>query len=62
MGPHARGLVSLLRIRASISPHTYAKAPMHARPTMQITDSAFCKKRAAARGLGVMLVEQGRGC
>ena len=39
--------------------HTYAKAPMHARPTMQITDSAFCKKRARGAGLGAMLVEQG---
>jgi hypothetical protein len=36
--------------------HTYAKAPMHARMRgppckfVEITDSAFCKKRAAARG------------
>ncbi len=42
------------------TPRAYAKAPMHARPGMQITDSAFCKKRAAARGcMGAMLVEQG---
>ena len=31
-------------------PHTSAKQPMHARPTMQMTARAFCKNRAAARG------------
>eukprot|EP01043_Picozoa_sp_COSAG02_P087380 COSAG02_NODE_24667_length_680_cov_10.991394_1_plen_194_part_01 len=39
-----------------------AKRPMHLVPPMQIseiTDSAFCKKRARGVGLGAMLVEQG---
>jgi hypothetical protein len=40
--------------------HTLIKRPMHLEAPMQITDSAFCKKRAAAAaGLGVMLVEKG---
>ena len=33
--------------------------PMHLVAPMQITDSAFCKKRARGAGLGAMLVEQG---
>ena len=39
--------------------HTYAKTPMHARPTMQMTARAFCKMRDLAAGLGVMLVGKG---
>ena len=42
--------------------HTLIKTPMHLVPPMQIseiTDSAFCKKRARGAGLGAMLVEQG---
>ena len=43
------------------SPHTYAKGPipMHAGPTMQWPDSAFCKMRGLAAGLGVMMVDEG---
>eukprot|EP01043_Picozoa_sp_COSAG02_P095812 COSAG02_NODE_32143_length_521_cov_1.414692_2_plen_64_part_01 len=40
--------------------HTLIKRPMHLVPPMQIseiTDSAFCKKRARGAGLGVVLVE-----
>ena len=43
-----------------VNAHTLIKRPMHQVPPMQIseiTDSAFCKKRARGAGLGVVLTQ-----